>query len=104
MIVASSAALCMAVQPSPLAVPPTARMSADQLALREKANAAWKPAYSPVQHWTQGLGRIADGLSHGIEQRRHEKEAAAIESDKAWVPTDEPKSIAMEMTAHSQLN
>jgi hypothetical protein len=40
--------------------------------------------FSPVGHWTQGLGRVLDGLSAGLENRRLSKaeEVNRVESDE----------------------
>lgn len=41
--------------------------------------------YSPVGHWTQGLGRILDGLSVGMENRRLNKAEGANQAEDAEI-------------------
>lgn len=46
------------------------RMTPEQIAReREIAQAMMQSDYSPVQHWSQGLGRVADGLLGGMRDR-----------------------------------
>lgn len=46
------------------------RMTPEQIAReREIAQAMMQSDYSPVQHWSQGLGRVADGLLGGLRDR-----------------------------------
>lgn len=54
---------------------------------RERALAARRLQgdYSPVQHWTQGLGRIADGLIGGLESRRADRASEANAADSQRV-------------------
>lgn len=62
-----------------------ARISPDELARRrEIADAQMQGDYSPVGHWTQGLGRVLDGVLGGLETRRLNKaqEANASYSDQ----------------------
>lgn len=44
---------------------------------RVLADAAGKSDYSPVSHWTQGLGRVVDALSSRLETRKLDKATAA---------------------------
>lgn len=55
-----------------------ARMTPDEIARRRALAAkAGQSDYSPVSHWTQGLGRVVDGLIAGLENRKLDKAAAA---------------------------
>lgn len=60
-----------------------ARMTpADIKIAQELAARGAEGDYSPVQHWSQGLGRVLDGLSAGMDRRRAGKaeEANAAQS------------------------
>jgi hypothetical protein len=60
-----------------------ARLTPEQLELRQKAALAQtQPDYSPVQHWTQGLARVANNITGALELRDLDKQAAAAEKDK----------------------
>lgn len=51
-----------------------ARITPDEIARRRQiADQQVQSDYSPVGHWTQGLGRVLDGLTGGIEQNRLNK-------------------------------
>lgn len=50
------------------------RMTAEDIARRRAiADQQTLGDYSPVGHWTQGLGRVLDGFTGGLEQRRLDK-------------------------------
>jgi hypothetical protein len=52
------------------------RMSAEEVDFERRRNAAMMQAgsdFSPIQHWTQGLARVANGLIGGMNQRHLEK-------------------------------
>jgi len=52
--------------------------------LREQGMARSRGDYSPVQHWTQGLARVADNVMGALDARRAEKQlAAGAETDRA---------------------
>lgn len=54
-----------------------ARKTPEQLASeREIAQALAMGNYSPVQHWTQGLGRVLDNVEGAIDLRRLDREQA----------------------------
>lgn len=54
------------------------RVTPEQLAYdREIAQGMLQSDYSPVVHWTQGLGRLADGLLGGLKMRQVNKQADA---------------------------
>lgn len=57
-----------------------ARLTPQEIALRRRMaqqRSQMAGDTSPVGHWTQGLGRILDGLSSGLENRRLAKAEAA---------------------------
>lgn len=55
-----------------------ARMTPEQIAMqREIALRETQGDYSPIGHWTQGLGRVLDGVSGGLRNRRIAKAEAA---------------------------
>jgi hypothetical protein len=58
------------------------RMSPDEIA-RERALAARRMQgdYSPVSHWSQGLGRVADNLVGALDSRRADSASEANASD-----------------------
>lgn len=58
------------------------RLTPEDIA-RERALAArqMKSDYSPVQHWTQGLGRVADNLLGALRDRKAQKAADANAAD-----------------------
>lgn len=58
------------------------RMTPEDIA-RERALAArqMQSDYSPVQHWTQGLGRVADSLLGALRDRNAQKAADANSAD-----------------------
>lgn len=58
------------------------RMTPDDIA-RERALAArqMKSDFSPVQHWTQGLGRVADNVLGALRDRKAQKAADANAAD-----------------------
>lgn len=74
-----------------------ARMTPEQLAI-ERARAAdmMQSDYSPVGHWTQGLGRVADNVLGAISMRdvRKQDQAAATASQEALAGLNLPPEIA----------
>ncbi|MBB4642373.1 hypothetical protein [Rhizorhapis suberifaciens] len=61
------------------------RMTMDDIA-RERELAAQMQAagadYSPVQHWTQGLARVAQGLSGGLREREANKASDRLAGER----------------------
>lgn len=54
------------------------RLTPEEIARRrEIAQRMGRSDFSPVGHWTQGLGRVLDGLSAGLENRRLSKAETA---------------------------
>lgn len=91
----------------PAATPPAAftwgaggqRMTPDDIA-RERALAArqMQSDYSPVQHWSQGLGRVADNVLGALRDRNAQKAAAANSADSmriAELLTQSPPEVGM---------
>lgn len=62
------------------------RMTADEIA-RERAIAArqMQSDYSPVSHWAQGLGRVADNLLGALRERDARKAAERNAADSASI-------------------
>lgn len=62
------------------------RMTPDEIA-RERALAArqMQSDYSPVQHWTQGLGRVTDNVLGALRDRSAQKSALANAADTARI-------------------
>ncbi|KXU31549.1 hypothetical protein A0J57_05395 [Sphingobium sp. 22B] len=64
------------------------RLTPEQL-LAEQEDARARMAagadYSPVQHWTQGLARLADGFIGGLEERQARKAAEANTAESGRV-------------------
>jgi hypothetical protein len=50
---------------------------------REIADMQMMGDYSPVQHWTQGAGRVLDGFLGGMETRNLDREQQAVNTDRA---------------------
>lgn len=62
------------------------RMTPEQIAQEQQIAAAlMQPDFSPVQHWTQGLGRVAQGAIGGIRDRRADKAAQANAAETASI-------------------
>src|SRR6478736_5762895 len=60
-----------------------ARLTPEDLARRRAiADQQTMGDYSPVQHWTQGLGRVVDGLMGGFENRRLDEQSAALQAEQ----------------------
>lgn len=61
------------------------KMTPQQAAmLREQGMARSRGDYSPIQHWTQGLARVADNVMGALDARRADRElAAGAEADRA---------------------
>lgn len=54
------------------------RMTPEEIAREQQiAEALMQPDFSPVQHWTQGLGRVVTGALGGIRDQRATKAAEA---------------------------
>lgn len=62
------------------------RMTPDEIA-RERALAArqMQSDYSPVQHWTQGLGRVTDNVLGALRDRSAQKSALANAADTSRI-------------------
>lgn len=75
------------------------RMTPEDIA-RERALAArqMQSDYSPVQHWSQGLGRVADNVLGALRDRNAQKAAAANSADSmriAELLTQSPPEVGM---------
>lgn len=59
------------------------RIDPNQLAERRaRADYLTQGDYSPVQHWTQGLGRVLDGLEGGFERRNVRRDERALQDQR----------------------
>lgn len=59
------------------------RLTPEMQALEQRSLLARQQGdYSPVQHWTQGLARVADQLSAGFEQKQLDKDIAAQQASQ----------------------
>lgn len=74
--------------PGTLVGPGGKRMTPEEIALMRKRNAQMIAAgsdYSPIQHWTQGLARVAEALVGGLNERRLDKRLAKqAEADRLY--------------------
>lgn len=70
-------------QPQPFAWGAGGRRMTPEDIARERALAArqMQSDYSPVQHWSQGLGRVADNVLGALRDRNAQKAAAANSAD-----------------------
>tara|TARA_R100001143_G_C3357391_1_gene133300 strand:- start:101 stop:871 length:771 start_codon:yes stop_codon:yes gene_type:complete len=61
------------------------KMSPQQAAaMRERGQQRMRGDYSPVQHWTQGLARVAENVMGALEAKKAEKaQAASADADRA---------------------
>lgn len=63
-----------------------AQITPDEIARRRAiAQAQGKSDYSPVGHWSQGLGRVVDSLMAGLETRKLDKAAEANSEHSAAI-------------------
>lgn len=63
-----------------------AQITPDEIARRRAiAQAQGKSDYSPVGHWSQGVGRVVDSLMAGLEGRKLDKAAAANSEHSAAI-------------------
>lgn len=62
------------------------RMTPEDIAREQQIAAAlMQPDFSPIQHWTQGLGRVAQGAIGGIRDRRADKAAETNAAESASI-------------------
>jgi len=61
------------------------KMTPEQAAMqRQQGMARSRGDYSPIQHWTQGLARVADNVMGALEARNADKQlAAGADADRA---------------------
>lgn len=82
------------------------RLSPERVAaLRAQGEQLSRGDYSPVGHWTQGLGRVLDGLDGGLKMKRaREAEQANSEADAALAERLAGGTMSDEMVARALMD